>query len=376
MAPPRSPRAYRSRPSPRRVALRRALAAGFLALVFGVALWLGAGAFGEARGRARSRRRPRPPPPPPPKPLRIVFPEGFTRKQMAERVGAVRKIAQRKRKVTPRLTGASVPRRAKRAKLPAAVPRATRKRTSRASSSRRRTSSLRRRRRSSSSPTSSTSFAGNWGKVDLRYARSKNLTPYDVLIIASMIEKETIAPEERAKLVAAVIYNRLQAADAARDRRDAPLRARHPADRVDPAVAARERQPVQHAQPAGLPPTPIANPGLASMRAAAHPAKVDYLYFVAQAGQDAPLLHGERVRVLREGVRVRLRLRLMRDRRHDGTRRVCSGTRSRTRSRRGCRTRPSRRAGSTGTTRARRAAGAARGRRARARRARVRWART
>ena len=52
-------------------------------------------------------------------------------------------------------------------------------------------------------------FRRQWRSVDLRYARSKNLTPYDVLIIASMIEKETVAPEER-RLVSAVIYNRLR----------------------------------------------------------------------------------------------------------------------------------------------------------------------
>src|SRR5205807_7954483 len=53
-----------------------------------------------------------------------------------------------------------------------------------------------------------TTFCQNWQQVDLSYARTKNLTPYDVLIIASMIEKETLSPDER-PLVAAVIYNRL-----------------------------------------------------------------------------------------------------------------------------------------------------------------------
>ena len=41
------------------------------------------------------------------------------------------------------------------------------------------------------------------------YARSKNLTTYDLLIIGSMIEREVQVPKER-ELVAAVIYNRLQ----------------------------------------------------------------------------------------------------------------------------------------------------------------------
>ena len=78
----------------------------------------------------------------------------------------------------------------------------------------------------SSSPISSRAFRKRFAQVDLSYARSKNLTPYDVLIIASMIEKETVVPRER-RLVAAVIYNRLRQNDAARDRRDDPLRPEH-----------------------------------------------------------------------------------------------------------------------------------------------------
>jgi UPF0755 protein len=122
-------------------------------------------------------------------------------------------------------------------------------------------------------------FEKSWARVNLRYARSKNLTPYDVLIIASMIEKEVIAPEER-PLVAAVIYNRLKAGMTLGI--DATIRY---GLGIPPTESLRQSHladptPYNSRIHRGLPPTPIANPGLASMQAAAHPAKVDYLYFV------------------------------------------------------------------------------------------------
>src|SRR5204862_5769059 len=122
-------------------------------------------------------------------------------------------------------------------------------------------------------------FRQHWAKVGLGYARRKHLTPYDVLIIASMVEKETLAPDER-PLVAAVIYNRLH------ERMplgiDATLRY---GLRIPPTKSILQSQldsdnPYNSRKVAGLPPTPIANPGLASIQAAAHPAKVNYLYFV------------------------------------------------------------------------------------------------
>jgi UPF0755 protein len=122
-------------------------------------------------------------------------------------------------------------------------------------------------------------FRAKWSTVDLRYARSKNLTRYDILIIASMIEKEVVVPKER-RLVAAVIYNRLHArmplgidATLRYGLGIAPTQAITKSDLVS-------NSPYNSRKFRGLPPTPIANPGLASMEAAAHPAKVDYLYFV------------------------------------------------------------------------------------------------
>jgi UPF0755 protein len=218
-------------------------------------------------------------PPPPPKPLRIVFPEGFTRAEMAERITAVDRIARRKRDVVPRLdaerylaateNSAYARRFARDGKrhslegflFPATYeffPRTTTQQLVRAQLN---------------------AFRRAWAKVDLSYARSRNLTAYDVLIIASMIEKEVVAPEER-PLVAAVIYNRL------RERIPLGIDAtiRYALD--VPATESLRVSQLEHPTPyntrehQGLPPGPIANPGLASMQAAAHPAKVDYLYFV------------------------------------------------------------------------------------------------
>jgi UPF0755 protein len=217
--------------------------------------------------------------PPPLTVLRIIFPEGFTRREMADRVAAVREIAIDKRGVTPQLTrtgylqasGAAVPpsefrRDWKLSSIEGFLFPATYEFTKLTTSARLVRDQL-------------TAFRRNWRKVNLRYARSKNLTPYDVLIIASMIEKEAVAPAER-KLVAAVIYNRLH--NRMPLGMDSTIRY---ALNVPPTESLRESQlndptPYNTRLHAGLPPTPITNPGLASIKAAAHPAKVDYLYFV------------------------------------------------------------------------------------------------
>jgi uncharacterized YceG family protein len=122
-------------------------------------------------------------------------------------------------------------------------------------------------------------FCRNWKKLDLGYARSKNLTDYDVLTIASMVEKEAEAPSER-RLIAAVIYNRLRTQMPLGI--DATLRygLHIPATKSILESQLQSSSPYNTRNRTGLPPTPIANPGMAALKAAADPAKVDYLYFV------------------------------------------------------------------------------------------------
>jgi UPF0755 protein len=123
-------------------------------------------------------------------------------------------------------------------------------------------------------------FKQNVAKVRMSYARRENLTAYDVITIASMVEREASLDRER-PLIAAVIYNRLKQGmplgiDAtirfATHNWTRPLRVSEL--KINSGYNTRTHQ--------GLPPGPIGNPGLASLEAAAHPARVKYLFYVVK----------------------------------------------------------------------------------------------
>ena len=208
--------------------------------------------------------------------FRVVFPEGFTRAQMAARVQAVAKIAEKESHRKVKLSGTEyVAATSKPRRFPGFGPRKLpyegflfpdtydfdRKTTS-----------------TQLVQNQVGEFTAQWNRLNLSHARSKNLTPYDVLTIASMVEGEAQVPSER-PLVAAVIYNRLH--DHMPLGIDATLRyGLHipPTASLSPYLGS--TSPYNTRKYLGLPPTPINNPGMAALEAAAHPAHVDYLYFV------------------------------------------------------------------------------------------------
>ena len=125
-----------------------------------------------------------------------------------------------------------------------------------------------------------TAFAENFAKVDMTRALKANLTPYDVVIIASMIDREALVPAER-PLVAAVIWNRLRIDMLLQI--DATIQ--YALGKTKPVLTYDDLKidsPYNTYKHPGLPPTPISNPGLAALQAAAAPARVDYLYYVAR----------------------------------------------------------------------------------------------
>lgn len=117
----------------------------------------------------------------------------------------------------------------------------------------------------------------------LERARQRKLSVHELLTLASIIEREAVVPGER-RLISAVFWNRLKLG--------MPLQA-------DPTVqyaVGKERRALTRADlatdhpyntylRAGLPPGPIASPGLGAIEAALDPAPVKYLYFVKKDDQ-------------------------------------------------------------------------------------------
>jgi uncharacterized YceG family protein len=126
-------------------------------------------------------------------------------------------------------------------------------------------------------------FKDNFGRVDMSYAKKKNLSRYDVLIIASLIEREAQLDKER-PVIASVIYNRLH--EGMPLGIDATIRY-HTGNWQRPIRVSElnDDNPYNSRLRRGLPPTPIGNPGLKSIKAAAKPAHTKYLFFVRKPGK-------------------------------------------------------------------------------------------
>jgi uncharacterized YceG family protein len=123
-------------------------------------------------------------------------------------------------------------------------------------------------------------FKREFAKVDMARAKSAGLSRYEVLIIASMIEREALVPKDR-RLIAGVVYNRLK--------QGMPLgidaTIRFDIENFSRPLRESELQrdtPYNTRTRSGLPPGPIGNPGLAAIRAAANPASNDFVYYVVK----------------------------------------------------------------------------------------------
>ena len=125
-----------------------------------------------------------------------------------------------------------------------------------------------------------TNFADFWDPARLDRARKRGLTVHQAVTLASIVERETVRPNER-PMVAGVFFNRLKAEmklEACATVRFALAKPEGALTEVDLLV---DDLYNTYRHP-GLPPGPIASPGSASLEAVLHPASVPYYYFVAR----------------------------------------------------------------------------------------------
>ena len=130
-------------------------------------------------------------------------------------------------------------------------------------------------------------YRSEFSAVDMTYAKSKNLDAHDVLVLASIVEKESRAQGDMAD-IAAVFYNRLHAGMAlgsdvttyyavGKDLTE---------DLTTEDLASTSPYNTRNPQSRGLPPGPICNPSLAALQAAANPSQASYLYFFYSTKDD------------------------------------------------------------------------------------------
>jgi hypothetical protein len=270
--PPRRQAPHLHRPHLRRPGVSPIRAGGTLIACVVVLAALAAGAI----LLSRPADHPPPPPPPPPKVLKLVVPEGFTRAQIALRAradgvsGSYLAASTRSLELDPRHYGAPTGTR----NLEGFLFPATYEIYGGEPASRLVGRQL-------------GAFEENFGVAQVRAARALRITSYQLLIVASMVEREAQIPGDRAK-IAAVVYNRLHAGIPLGI--DATIyyaveQQKHVATYAGELTESQLHidSPYNTRLHTGLPPTPISNPGLASIEAAAHPAHVSYLYYVAGA---------------------------------------------------------------------------------------------
>jgi len=123
-------------------------------------------------------------------------------------------------------------------------------------------------------------FERVWSDLEAAAAK-QSLSRHEVVTLASIVEKETAAPEER-PLIAAVFHNRLEK----RMRLETDPTVIYGIEDFDGNIRKvhlrSDKNPYNTYRIRGLPPGPIASPGIDALRAVLEPAETDYLYFVSR----------------------------------------------------------------------------------------------